>query len=301
MTPGIETSFLSRPEIAEWNTPPILEKVWRNILPTMRLGKTSHSILEAFSNIDITAERLAEIISGNPRIEGLFEKHVLAQAKKDSLESIESGIVLLGMQRSRNFVVALEVSQSTTEINPKEVLSFALQVETALENQRNLYPDTAFAAGVFFDALTVAAKNTVGKNEKVTQRIQSIFRQGMKCANAALEISKGVQKFNYQKFVFATALIHEIGKAAMLVAEPEYLKFLDVLEKKPLPKPLQFHTERLRFGVSHATLGYLCWKCSPLFAPLAKAALFFPEPHLLEARDKNTGSLARVIHDASLK
>jgi HD-like signal output (HDOD) protein len=236
----IENSVLAVLELPKGiEVPPLFLEFSDKILPRLALPATGRSILEAFSNIDVTADKLAACLKHNPYYEYQFLQVIQSLGKREDMPSLEAAVVLLGMQNSRNLILALQAIRMTKgthpawgedgklQLVPAEILEFALKIEDLLSKDKGGYADTAYAAGFVFDLLVLLSQGAETDEKISAAYIESVFSHGLKAAKIAAEIGKTIPDFVLKKYIFSACLIHDVGKAAMTILSGEYPKFVE--------------------------------------------------------------------------
>ena len=286
---------------------PIFRDFLEKLSPRIELSHTSRGILRAFSSPDVNAGMVAQFLKDNPYYQFQLLKVIETLGKREA-PSVEGAIVLLGMQNSRNLILALQLLRSVKgihppwskegklQVQPNEVLKFALKTEESQVSAKSPYADTAYAAGMLFDVMTLLVEQYSNDKKAVAAFIEQIYAHGLKSAQIAAEISKNLPDFAYRKFLFSACLIHDLGKVAMAILEPDYLKFLETAGKKfTLPRAVRLHAESTRFGTNHAVIGTLICHEFSIFRPIEKSILFHHAPFLLSSRNKNLYQLASLV------
>ena len=277
------------------------------VAPKLVLPDTSWYILEAFSNIDVTAEKVSHILKANPYFEDLFYRVVTSLSKREVMPSLEGAIVLLGMQNFRNLMIAAQLQRSVLgthpewdkdgklKLTPAEFLKYALKTEEQLVNKKNEYSDTAYAAGLVFDVLAAVTNAVCEDKKKVLGFLDAVYNHGMRTAQIATEIAKCVPDLGFQKYVFSAALIHDIGKVGMAIVRPNYINFLEEMRKKEISRPIRNYLEPETMGLDHSVIGALVCHFYRMFRPLEKVVQFHHEPYLLRSRNKNLFPITALI------
>ena len=280
---NIEDLILKIPGLQSAAESPVFQKFMDVIAPMIDLPKTSQFVLEAFSSRDVTAEKLSMALKSNVYFQQVFYQVIDSVSKRKEGETpppLESAIVLLGMQNSRNLILAVQMQRAVLgthvewtkegklKTQPKDLLKYALQVEEANAGKKDEYLDLAFSAGMLFDifAMIVSAQEN---KKKLQPFVEDVYKQGYKTAQIGAEIAKTIPNFGFKRHLFAAAMIHDIGKIAMAIIEPEYLEFLDECSKKNLPRALRRYAEQKRFGVNHSLLGAVICYYYKVFSPFA--------------------------------
>jgi HD-like signal output (HDOD) protein len=296
---------------------PLYQKFMDRIAPLIDLPQTSEFVIDAFLARDVTAEKLSQALKGNVYFQQTFYRVIDSLSKRAEGEpppALESAIVLLGMQNSRNLILAMQMARSILgahpewtkegklKTQPKDVLKHALEIESANATSKDEYTDFAFAAGLLFDMMTmIASSNWVGNEvghsdgKKVVTFIETVWKQGRKTAQIAAAISGTTKQFSYRRYFYAASLVHDIGKIVMAMLDPTYLEFLEQCSKKDLPRAMRRYLEMKRFGVNHSLFGALICRYFKVFAPFSRAILYQHEPYLLSAREKKLFELSAFV------
>jgi len=287
--------------------PRIYARFVEEMAPKLLIRPTSFSILHAFSNIDVTAQKIAQALRADPYYQHYFRRTIEAKARRRELPSLEAAVILLGMQHSRNLIVALQAWRSVTgrhpdfnpktgepQLKPREALEFALQVEELLADTRGSYSDTAYAAALLYDILFMMTEGMGDGRVRVQQYLKETFRHGLKSAKIATELSLHLPDFSFKKYIFSACILHDIGKVAMAILEPTYLDWLEMIKKHELPRSLRHYAERIRFGLTHAEFSGMICHASKVFRPIEKSVLHHHDPQRMKAY-KNTYDLACLV------
>lgn len=303
-----ERALAAVPQIAEVKPSPMFHDFLKEVVPRLRLAQTSRGILEAFANIDVTSDKVAAILRANPYYEMQFMRVLESLGKKrEEMPRLEGAVVLLGMQNSRNLVIALQALRNVRgthpewskdgklKIQPQEVLHYALKTEEALAGRKGAYSDTAYAAGLVFDYLTLITEQVSRDSRKVAAYIDVLYTHGLKSAQIGAELSKGLQDFGYSKYAYSACLLHDVGKAIMAILDPAYLAFVDDCTKRALSRRVRIFAETRRWGVNHAMLGGLACEYFQFFRPISKAILYHHDPYLVRGGKAGLGQLASLV------
>jgi len=303
----IEERVFEIPGMKEVAESPLFTDFHEKIAPKIKLAETSWTILEAFSNIDVTAEKVSQAIKGNPYYEYLFQKVIEGMAKREEMPSIEGSIVLLGMQNFRNLIIALQASRSVMgthaewdkdgklKIAPNDVLKYAVKTEEILINSKSEYSDTAYAAGLLFDVLGMIAGVVCQDKKRAAAFLDTVYAHGLRSAQIALEMAKLLPDFGFKKYVFSSCLIHDIGKICLAILNPDYITFCEDAKKKEWPRPVRQFAELEKFGIDHSVIGNQVCYLFKIFRPLEKVVLFHHSPHLLKSRNANLFQIACIV------
>ncbi len=294
--------------------PAIVLEYFEKLSSRLRLGLTARRVLDAFGSIDVKSDRITEFLEANPYYGSLFLAHVQAVSRRENLPGIAASVVLLGMENSRNLLVALQIQKMVhggspsrkdsgqIEIGPKEMLKSAIAAETALQalpNAQGAYPETAYLGGLVFDILQMLAAAMHPSNKALPELINRVRLHGATAGQFAFSLTSSLQDFSFKKYVRPTAMIHGAGKAVMALLRPEeYVKFDELmLDRKP-PLALRIQLERETFGADHALMGYLLARDLGIFRQVEQALLHYHQPYML-ARNKSLGQLASMTLLAS--
>jgi HD-like signal output (HDOD) protein len=303
----VEELVLGHPGLKGDPPPRLFNKFIEELLPKVRLPDTSLAILSSFANIDVTAERIGQCLKANPYYQDIFFQVIETMGKRQERPALEAAVILLGMENSRNLILALQAHRNVTgkhpgwtkdgklELAPKELLKFALRIRDSLAGKKDSYEDTGFAAGMLFDLMVLIAEQDAQDPKRVRDYIDTIFAHGLKAAQIGDAIAKRMPDFTFHKFAFSACLVHDIGKIALAILEPKYFDFLDECAKKSTPRVIRMFAENRRFGVTHAALGAMICTEFGIFGPIEKAILFHHDPYILKVKRKALYDLASVI------
>jgi HD-like signal output (HDOD) protein len=280
------------------------------IYPVLDLPKTTQYVLEAFSSRDVTAEKVSLALKENASIENVFFRIIESTGKRADTPSLEAAVVLIGMQNSRNLIVAMQLLRSVAvplewskegklKTSASEQLKYALKTEEAAAgpggvNAKEEYTDLAFSAGLIFDVFVLLASKSENK-KKLLAYIEEIYNQSFKTATIAAEVVKEMPQFGFRRLFFAACLLHDVGKIGMAILDPKYLEFSELCAKKALPRHIRRFAEAKSFGLNQSLLGATTCYSVSLFSPFARAILYQHEPFLLGTRKKNLYQLAALV------
>lgn len=187
--------------------------------------------------------------------------------------------------------------------------TYAKRAESAAIEVKNSYTGQAYAGGVLFDYLdSLFAQRNIenlvkdSRFKKPQKFIEEIFEDGLRCALAAEEISKFVQ-IRYQRNVFFTALVRNLGKIILLAYDPAGYEraVLKHQEAKKAGIPLRHSdAEEEEFDIDHAQISALYVGRVPSLAGLEKSIDYHHNPRLLKSRDRDLHALSCVMRVAGL-
>lgn len=293
---------------------PMLSQFWAEFVPRFSLPPLSLAVLEAFSNIDVTAERIAQILARNGYYADQFQKIVDSMGKREETPSLESAVVLLGMTNSRNLILALQMQrglkgghpewkvippkkEAQLQLKPNEWLKYALRTEEPLLAAKSPYADTAFAAGLVFDWFAAFAKQN--NRTDLPPLIELVYQHSLKTAKIASHLASSKKEFAESKWIFSAALLHDIGKLVMGVYFPNYARFIDICAKRVVPRDVRHYAERERYLIDHAVMGGTLCSLFPLFESIAPVIRHSHRPFLLKNQPGGLYPLAELVGLAS--
>ncbi len=294
-------------QAVEAEPPGIFVNFLKQIAPVFRVSETSNQLLKAFTSPDVKSEKLAQALKGNAYYEHNFVRIIAAMTKREQLPSVEAAVPLLGIQNSRNHILALQLLRSISgqhpewgtdgklKIKPADFLKYSIKTEDALAENKLGYADSAFAGGFVFDILAQLAEHRAEDKKKAAAYIDSVYTMGLKAGKIGIEMSKQVTDFGFKRFVFAACLVREIGKAIMGILDPEYIKFVEDCDKKTVGRVVRDFAEKKRFGINHYVLGAAALGEFELFRQVSRAILFQNAPALLKTENKHLFQLAAVV------
>lgn len=277
------------------------------IFHALALSDTSLSILGAFSNIDVTAERVCQVIRANPYYENVFLRVIETLGKRQEMPSLEGAVVLLGMQNFRNLIISTQAVRTVVgnhvewdkegklKLLPNDILKYAIRAEDHLLTTKSAYSDTAYAAGLVFDLLVLVSAVHAQDKKKHAAFIDNVFNHGMRTAQIGLELVKLIPDFGFKKYIFAACLLHDVGKVCTALINPDYLNFLEEGRKKEWPRAVHDYVENTKFNVHHSVFGGLVCFSNRMFRPIEKVIECHHSPYLLYHKNKNLFQLASLV------
>jgi hypothetical protein len=268
----------------------VLDAFGEKIAPKIALGPTAMAILQAFANIDVTADRMARVLQGNSYFEVLFQRVVESVSKREPQPSTEAAIILMGIQNSRNLIVANQIlrtvkggypewtKEGKLKVLSSDIVKLGLKTEEALVSRKDPHSDMGFVAGVVLDILAQLALEHSEEKKRVAALIDAVHDHGMKAAAFGAVLVRGLPAFPYPKFVVPACLLHDVGKVVLAILDRRYPAFMDEMQKKDVPRALRFQLERDLFGVDHAVLGSMVLRAFPPLRPAAAAVMLHHSP-----------------------
>ena len=282
---------------------------------SLKLPATSRRVLEEFADLDVNAEAVGKIIQRNQYFEYWLLNEIKSLGLKENTPKLTAAIALLGMQRTRDFVCALQILRMVGRRHPEvaadgklnfkssDYLKYALRTEEFLSVRRMQYGDTAYAAGMMFDVMVAVATELFEAPKPFEEYVGEVYKHSLKTARIGVEIAKTFKSFSYTKFVFAGCLVHDIGKLAMdLIFGPgaeSYATFRADIEKRPTSREVRHFAETKRFGLTHEYYGAQMVHYFGVFKDIEKAILFHHEPYLAKTANKELYTFASLIALAS--
>lgn len=295
----------------DYSTPPLLHDFIEKIGNKLSLPRMSRTLLSEFASVDVTAARVSQVLKENPYYEFQFLKMFESMRKREEIPPTEGAMVLLGMQNSRNLVIALQLIRTIKGTHPEwdkdgklkikaaDVLKYAIRTEDLLARDKKGFVNTAFAAGLIYDALVMIASELPDGRKKILPYIDQVYAHGLKSAQIAVQLSESMADFAFKKYIFSACLIHDVGKICLAILDPTYLTFIEEAGKKDLPRSIRHFTEQKRFKLDHAEIGSMVCVSFKVFKSIDKAILFHHDPYLLKSANKNLFQLASCICLAS--
>ncbi|MEW6055634.1 MAG: HDOD domain-containing protein [Bdellovibrionota bacterium] len=282
------------------------------VVAAVNLPITSRKIIEEFIDIDVTAEAVAKIIQRNQYFEYVLVKEIQSLGLKENTPTLRAAISLLGMQRVRSFVCALQIMRSVAgkypeidasgklNFKPSEYLPFALKTEEYVSVHRTEYPDTCYAAAMLFDVLLALGRAKLENPKPFEEHISEVYKHGMRTAKIATEIAKTTKKLGFSKYIFSAGLLHDIGKVALDFLFPAgkpnaYANFRAEIAKKPTNREVTHFLEAKRFGLPHEYYSSQIAYFSGVFKDLEKPLLFHHDPYLAGSANKELAQFSHLL------
>ncbi len=282
----------------------------------MRFSNTVGKVLEEFSGLDTTADRVATIISENQYIEHFLFKHLEALSKKETRPSLSAAIALMGMQSVRNIVCAIHYYRQFLRQHPPfssdgkpsykaaDLIKFAIKTEEYVQSHHLSNADTAFAAGYVFDMIAWLGRDVIKAPKSFEEALGEVYKNGLKSARIAVEIYKTAKLAAYSRHVFGAALLRDVGKLVMELIYDQsgaqnYASFRAQLQKRDLPRELRYQHEHKTFGITHDYVSSVVLGSLPLFADVENTVLFHHEPFLAKGRGNDLYRFSQILCLAS--
>jgi hypothetical protein len=187
--------------------------------------------------------------------------------------------------------------------------SYAVRAENAAIEIKCSFSGQAYAGGALFDYLRVYFSTRSYDDLVEEQRfkkpekyVEELFEDGLRCALAAEEITKFIQ-IRFQRNVFFSSLIRNIGKGLLLAYDPAgYERAVKShTESKKAGVPVRSsETEEDEFEMDHAQLSALYVGRVAAFQGLEKSIDYHHNPRLLKSRDKELYALSCILRLAGL-
>ncbi len=307
----IEEQVLAFPKLKNTNETEMFKRYFKQIVPKLSLPNTSYEILKAFSNIDVTAEKVAFFLKNNPYYEYQVLKFIESKNVREVLPNLESIVIMIGMQNTRDLILSLQLLRLVREnhplwdkdgklaIVPSDVIKYALKTEALLAGDRSGYSDMGYAAGLLYDLLVLIGTDLSKDKNKFLAYIEAVYNQGLKTAQIAVTLAKNVPDMAFSKYLFGASLVHDVGKVVIAILSSEYIAFEDQANKKMLTRMVRYYAEERKFGVNHAMIGGLTCQYFRIFKTIEKAILYHHEPFLLRKWKPNLFQLSSVVSLAS--
>jgi hypothetical protein len=310
---------------------PAYRKFCDLLLPRLILPAMSRGILVSFRNPDVTAERIGTYVDANPYFAQQLHQRVLsltgkagakaakteaAAAAPEPMPRAENMLVQLGMESSRDMLVAIQAIRTIRGLHPdwgkdgsklsfvpSEMLRYATRAEIEAEGIQGENAAVAYGAGLLFDLLSLSAATLIedkAAQGKATAAIDAVFQHGLKTAQIASAVGRRFQDFSLRKYVFAAGLMHGAGRAILAILDPAFMDFEAKCVEKGMPRPVIEFAVRRRYGVSTALLSGAACMAMGIFRKAERALLFHQEPYLLlRAERKPVYQLAAIVRLAS--
>lgn len=286
----------------------------------MRLPPTARRVLQEFVDIDVNSPTIAQVIAANPYVHNCLMQLIVALGPKETLPGLQTAILLLGMQGTRDFVCALQMQRGATgrfvktgkdgkpELQASEIVKFARKAEEHAAEHRVPAPDLAYAAGLMFDQAVLVGRHRFGAQKAFEEYAATVFSHGLKSARIAVELVRGqMGDVGISRFLFAACLVHDIGKLALELLFPpdragSYQAFRAELAKakggQP-PRVARHLLEERKFGLTHEYYGaQMCYHFKAL-REVGRGVLFHHDPYLGRSAGEEVLSLASWIAVAS--
>ncbi len=241
-------------------------------------------------------------------------KQWLEEENKDDIkwDILTNRIVsLLGKQAVRNVALSVMINKllgtlpkkatDRLALMPREQAKIAITLEDYCTERNIPYVETIFEAGFHYDILTAIMTKIKAPKDAITA-VGTAYEEGLKVAKIAFELGQKMGAFKYSKYVFAAAVLSQIGKPFMHISFPKELgaaswaEFLKEIDKYKLRKiQYQYLMEPKKFAFQHSEIGALYILSVGIFPDLEKAIYFYQQPELLKHVDSDAYKLALLL------
>jgi HD-like signal output (HDOD) protein len=191
----------------------------------------------------------------------------------------------------------------------EKYISYSVRAESVAIELKYSFPGQAFAAGVLFDYvrtflgnLDIESKVQEQRFKKPEKFVDELFLDGLRCAVAANEIAQFVQ-IRYQKNIFLSSLVRNIGKAILLAYDPAGYERSIFTHREALKSGVPVRSSEIEedeFDLDHAQITALYIGRVPSFQGLEKSIDYHHNPRLLKSRDREQYALSSVLRLAGL-
>lgn len=191
----------------------------------------------------------------------------------------------------------------------EKYIPYSVRAESVAIELKYSFPGQAFAAGVLFDyvrtflgTLEIEAQVQEQRFKKPEKFVDELFLDGLRCAIAANEIAKFVQ-IRYQKNIFFSSLVRNIGKAILLAYDPAGYERTIFTHREALKSGVPVRSSEVEedeFDLDHAQITALYIGRVPCFQGLEKSIDYHHNPRLLKSRDREQYALSSVLRLAGL-
>ncbi|HTL11428.1 MAG TPA: HDOD domain-containing protein [Bdellovibrionota bacterium] len=309
----VEDKFLQQSWAKSVAVPTAFNEFIQRVLPAFKFEPTTLHLLQVFSNTDERAVKVKGVLESNPYYRAQFLRHVENnRGGRADAPSVDSAIVLLGMENSRSFLASLQLQRTVMgghvewtkdgklAAEPNSFVGFALRTDEALAERKDAYSNSAFSAGLVFDYLAQAVTKYAADPKKAGQFVDQVFAHGMKTAKVGMLLADQVPDFNLKKYVFAACLLHDVGKLILAILAQDYVDFYDETRKRDLPRAVRQFAEEKRFGVGHPMLSAMVCRATGVHQPVEQAVFFHHNPiQLFRAGNRHAYTLSSLVCLAS--
>jgi HD-like signal output (HDOD) protein len=285
----------------------------------LTLEKTLQSVLQRFMSADSKSSDLVRALQEDLNCAGFLRDYVTLKIGRGSTAEDDAAgdgpppllplnhvILLLGMQRARNLVVAHKLATAAERSYPKSsvldpqtftaenYLKRAIEAEEYCKTNRIEFAEIAFSAGLIYDWIFEIIERGSKNPKAAKDHLDGLWKQALVTAKISSSLGKRIQSFPYQKFCFAAGLSCTAGNGLMA------LLFEDWTGTKFQGSPeAQIIQEREKYGVSPEELLSLIVSFFPVLRPMEKAIRFYREPYFLKDIDRQLYQLAVMINIAA--
>ena len=313
-------------------------ELYRKYIVPMTPGKDVSDVLSVVMSGGETTQDLADVIAKDPELSEWLQITLKRMGRGGKNQSLEYIVSILGMNRIRNLIVGRHVERSlvaeektvlgyllserskpsaTSDDDDEDAkvipeisdfskyVTYAQKAEQVAVELKYSHPGQAFAGGVLFDYVNTYFKQVDDFDKQVNnplfQRperyVESTFNDGLRCAIASDEIIRFIT-ITYQKNVFLSSLVRNVGKLVLLAYDPKGYErankaYEDAAAKEGSVKRYEFEEDE--FDFDHAQVTALYVGRAPCFRGIEKSLDYHHNPRLLRSRDKELHALSCVL------
>lgn len=220
-----------------------LRDMYQKVFHRFDLDKINLDMLNLIASGSEKAEDFEEIIKHDSFFTEVICKKASAAMKSNAVSSLSHGVVLVGVQKARDFVIAHGIKRM---FDPNADKSFSLETfdevialpkhailaEEFAKRCENDYSGLAYACGYLFDVFNL----WMGTDEKTmeTQQafLEEIWKHSLNTASLAWALATHEKiLISHRKLIFGAGIVHEIGRLGLSMFDMnEYKKAVDEVE-----------------------------------------------------------------------
>lgn len=269
--------------------------------------QTTVDCLKGFTRQDVKADEVAAILKRNQYYEELIQKHIGSLSKRDQEPPVESTVVLLGMQNSRDFILGCQLKRQVSGLHPewdeksgkltwqfKNFVKFALKSEEPFLKDKDGFQETAYAAGLVFDTIFHIAEKK-GADKKQMEWLEHQFKLAQRSAILGRHIADCVSDFVLKKYAYAVGILLAAGQTMMMLLDSKYMTFLEEAKKKDVTNEMILELEEKIYGFHHGYLASLIARGTRIFSPVEGALRSRVFPGVWKSKNRGLYQLSSVL------
>ncbi len=290
-----------------------MRDLYKRVLSVFELPSLTTDLLGKIMAGSEKADDYEEILKYDKFFTSLICNLASANMKESAVSSLSHGVVVVGQQHIRNMVLGHQVARAfapfadnefkdleTSEKNAK----YAIKAEEFAKKCNNEYTGIAFTAGYIFDIFNGWLLKEPALAEKYSPLLETIWKHGLRTASLAWALATHERVYiSLRKIVFASALIHDIGKMGLAIFAPD--EYYKCLEKMKSERDLNISddafeaiVEKEFFDLTHQEIGSAIIFHSKLLRELEMGLDFHHDSILLKTRNPESFLEAAVINIA---
>jgi putative nucleotidyltransferase with HDIG domain len=284
------------------------------------------TVLRLFDFNDRTVELMHHIMGGSDKAEHyeealkhdrLYTEAVCRKAsermKGSVVSSLAHGVALMGQEHVRDLFWGHEIARRTRENADNtfrsieetgQLVNYARRADEQARKAKNEYRGISFAAGFIFDVFAAHLATSPELSNDFTPLLEHTWKHSLRTATLAWQLASHERiLISHRKIVFASALLHDVGKLALAVYDPKaYKQVLKEFEagrsNHPDSDAFEEEIEHKYFDLSHCEIGSAVVSQTRFLSELETEVDFHHDITLLRVRNPDAFLGGAVVNIA---